>query len=141
MASSGWEVSLSCTGWWIENLSIHQPIHYSGTSQPKAALRRETPQPKEDYSKFPIIRILIIQILDYSNSWTSPCFRRQREKDILVIGVLLQEKTKLLLYEQLFPDATTPFSTSMVFRSQFTMSELAEQSRERCSTLYYSVAN
>ena len=31
-------------------------------------------------------------------------------KDILVTGVLLQETAKLQ-YEQLFPDATTPFSS------------------------------
>ena len=92
------------------------------------------------YSRFPIIRIPIIRILDYPNSWASPCFRQQREKDVLVTGVLLQEKAKLL-YERLFPDATTPFSASTGFRSRFTTSELAERSRERCSTLYYSVAN
>ena len=33
-------------------------------------------------------------------------------------------------------DATMPFSASTRFRSQFTMSELAERSRECCSTLY-----
>ena len=52
----------------------------------------------------------------------SPCFRQQREKDVLVTGVLLQEKAKLL-YERLFPDATTLFSASTGFRSRFTMSE------------------
>ena len=41
------------------------------------------------YSKFPIMRIL-----DYPNAWTSPCFRQQQEKDVLVAGVLLQEKAK-----------------------------------------------
>ena len=64
------------------------------------------------YSGFWIIRILIIRILDYPKAWTSPCFRQQREKDVLVTGVLLQEKANLL-YERLFPDATTPFSASM----------------------------
>ena len=43
-----------------------------------------------------------------------PCFWQQWEKDILVTRVLLQEKAKLL-YEQLFPDATTPFSASTGF--------------------------
>ena len=61
------------------------------------------------YSRFPIIRIPIIRILDYLNSWASPCFRQQWEKDIPVTGILLQEKAKLL-YERIFPDATTPFS-------------------------------
>ena len=61
-------------------------------------------------------------------------------KDVLVAGVLLQEKTTLL-YERLFPDATMPFSSSTGFRSQFTTSQPAERSRERHSTLYYSVAN
>ena len=92
------------------------------------------------YSGFPIIRTPIIRILDYPYAWTSPCFRQQREKDVPVTGVLLQEKANLL-YERLFPDATTPFSASTGFRSRFTTSELAERSRERCSTLYYSVAN
>ena len=35
-------------------------------------------------------------------------FRQQQEKDVLVAGVLLQEKAKLL-YERLYPDCTTPF--------------------------------
>ena len=60
-------------------------------------------------------------------------------KDVLVTGVLLLEKAKLL-YEQLFPDGTTPFSASTGFISQFTTSEQAERSHKRCSTLYYSVA-
>ena len=55
---------------------------------------------------------------------TSPCFWQEREKDIAAIGVLLQEKAKLL-YEQLFPNATTPFSSSTGFGSWFTTSELA----------------
>ena len=63
-----------------------------------------------------------------------------RRKKTLVTGVLLQEIAKLL-YKQLSPDATTPFSASTGVRSRFTTSELAERSRERCSTLYYSVAN
>ena len=45
-------------------------------------------------------------------------FRQQREKDVPVTGVLLQEKAKLL-YERLYPDATTPFSASTGFRSRF----------------------
>ena len=45
-------------------------------------------------------------------------FRQQREKDVLVTGVLLQEKTKLL-YQRLYPDATTPFSVRTGFRSRF----------------------
>ena len=52
------------------------------------------------YSRFPII-----QILRYPNAWTS-----------LVTGVLLQEKAKLL-YEQLFPNATTSFSASTILNS------------------------
>ena len=61
-------------------------------------------------------------------------------KDVLVTGVLLQEKAKVL-YERLFPDATTHFLSSKGLWSQFTMSELAERSCARCSTLYYSVAH
>ena len=45
-------------------------------------------------------------------------FRQQREKDVPVTSVLLQEKAKLL-YERLYPDATTPFSASTGFRSRF----------------------
>ena len=85
--------------------------------------------------RFPINPILIIQTLDYPNAWTSPCFRQQREKDFLVTGVLLPEKAKLL-YEQVFPVATIPFSSSIGVRSRFTTSELAERSRKRYSTLY-----
>ena len=70
---------------------------------------------KTIHSGYPIIRIPIIQILNYPNAWMSPCFRQQWEKDVPVTGVLLQEKAKLL-YERLFPDATTPFSASMGFR-------------------------
>ena len=92
------------------------------------------------YSGYPIIRIPIIRTLNYLNTWTSPCFRQQLEKHVLVTGVLLQEKAKLL-YERLFPHATTPFSASTGFISRFTTCELAERSGERCSTLYYSVAN
>ena len=40
-----------------------------------------------------------------------------------------------------FPDATTPFSSSTGFWSQFTTSELDERSCVHCSTLYYSMAN
>ena len=69
------------------------------------------------YSRFPIFRILIIRIFYYLNNWTSPCFRQQQEKHVLIAGVLLQEKAKLL-YEQLFPDATIPFSDSTRFTSQ-----------------------
>ena len=87
------------------------------------------------YSKFLIIWIQIIQILDYSNAWMSPCFQRQQENDILVTQVLLQEKAKLL-YEWLCPDATMPFSASTGFRSWFTTSELAEWSRKHCSTVW-----
>ena len=58
------------------------------------------------YSGYPIIRIL-----DYPNAWMSPCFQQQREEDVPVTGVLLPEKANLL-YELLFPDATTPFSAS-----------------------------
>ena len=61
-------------------------------------------------------------------------------KDVVVTGVLLQEKGKPP-YERLFPDATTSFSASTGLGSQFTMCDLAEQSCEHCSTLYYSVAN
>ena len=92
------------------------------------------------YSGYLIIWIPIIPIFDYLSTWTSPCLRQQWEKDVPVTGVLPQEKAKLL-YEQLFPDATMPFSASMRFRSQFTTSELAEQHLEHCSTLYYCVAN
>ena len=67
---------------------------------------------------------------DYLNSQLSESldvamFSAAAEKDVLVAGVLLQEKAKLL-YERLFPDATTPFSASTGFRSRFTTSELAE---------------
>ena len=61
------------------------------------------------YSKFPIIWIPIIcipiiWILNYPNTWTSPCFWQQWEKkNVVVTGGLLQEKAKLL-YERLFPD-------------------------------------
>ena len=48
------------------------------------------------YSGFPIIRTPIIRILDYPNAWTSPFFLQQREKDVPITGVLLQEKAKLL---------------------------------------------
>ena len=62
-------------------------------------------------------------------------------KDVLLVtGVLLKEKAKLL-YERLFTDAATPFSASTEFRPRFITFELAERSREHCSTLYYGVAN
>ena len=67
-------------------------------------------------------------------------FSAVAEEDVLVTGVLLQKKAKLL-YERLFPDATMTFSANTDFRSQFTMSELAERSRKCSNTLYYSVAN
>ena len=73
------------------------------------------------YSGFPIIRIPIVWTIDYPNTWTLPCSWQQREKDAPVTGVLLQEKAKLL-YERLFPDATTPFSAST--GSRFTTSEI-----------------
>ena len=48
-------------------------------------------------------------------------------KDVPVTRVLQQKKEKLLyMYERLFPNATTPFSSSTGFRSQFTMSKLSE---------------
>ena len=48
------------------------------------------------------------------------------EKDVPVTGVLLQENAKLL-YEQLFSDATTPFSASTGFSSRFvTLSLISE---------------
>ena len=74
---------------------------------------------------FPIIRIPIIRILNYPNPWKSPCFRLQQEKDVPIIVLLLQEKAKLL-YEPLFPDATTRFTASMGFTSRFTTSELGK---------------
>ena len=80
------------------------------------------------YSGFSIIRTTIIRIQTHGHRLTSPCFWQQREKDVAVTGVLLQEKAKLL-YEQLFPNATIPFSSSTGLGSRFTMSELAEQSR------------
>ena len=43
---------------------------------------------------------------------------QQREKDVPVTGVLLQEKARLL-YEWLYPDTTTPFVASIGFRSRF----------------------
>ena len=45
-------------------------------------------------------------------------FRKQREKDVPVTGVLLQEKAKLL-YQRLYPNATTPFLASTGFRTRF----------------------
>ena len=87
------------------------------------------------YSGFSIIRIRTL------GRWlTSPCFRQQWEKDVAVAGVLLQEKAKLL-YERFFLNATTPFSSSTGLGSRFTTCELAERSREHCSTLNYSAAN
>jgi len=44
-------------------------------------------------------------------------FCQQREKNVPVTGVLLQEKARLL-YERLYPD-TTPFVASIGFRSRF----------------------
>ena len=41
---------------------------------------------------------------------------QQREKDVPVTGVLLQEKARLL-YERLYSDTTTPFVASIGFRS------------------------
>ena len=46
-------------------------------------------------------------------------------KDVAVTAVLLQEKAKLL-YEQLFLNTTTPFSSSTTLGSRFTTFELAE---------------
>ena len=60
------------------------------------------------YSGFSIIRTPIIRIQTFECRLTSPCFRYQREKDVAVTGVLLQEKAKLL-YERLSPNATTLF--------------------------------
>ena len=48
------------------------------------------------------------------NTW----FWQQWEKDVLVTRVLLQKKAKLL-YQWLYPDATTHFSVSTGFRSWF----------------------
>ena len=52
------------------------------------------------YSGFSIIRTPIIRIRTFGRRLTSPCFQHQREKDIAVTGVLLQERAKLL-YERL----------------------------------------
>ena len=57
---------------------------------------------------------------DYLNSRLSESldvamFSAAAGKDVRLTGVLLQEKAKLL-YERLFPDATTPFSASTGFR-------------------------
>ena len=84
------------------------------------------------YTELSIIRTQIIRIQTFGLRIMSQCFRHQQEKYVAVTGVLLQEKAKLL-YERLFPDATTPFSASTGFRSRFTTSELAERSRECCS--------
>ena len=51
---------------------------------------------KRTYSGYLIIQTPIVRILNYPNVWTSPFFRQQWEKDILVTGILLQEKSKLL---------------------------------------------
>ena len=82
----------------------------------------------------------------YPNTWTSSdvaMFSAAAGKDLAVTGVLLQKKVKLL-YEGLFPNATMPFSSSKGLGSLFTTSELhvhvAERNRERCNTVYYSVA-
>ena len=63
---------------------------------------------------------------DYPNSRLSErldvaMFSAAAGKDVPVTGVLLQEKAKLL-YERLFPHATTPFSASTGFKSRFTTS-------------------
>ena len=92
------------------------------------------------YRGFSIIRTPIIRIQTLGRWLTSPCFQQQWEKDVAVTGVLLREKAKLL-YERLFPNATTPFSSSTGLGSRFTTSELVERSRDCYSTLYYSVAN
>ena len=99
-----------------------------------------------DYGKFFQVHwVLDYPNSDYPNSQLSELldkasFSAAEAKDVPVTGVLLQEKAKLL-YERLFPNATTHFSSSMGFRSGFITSEPAERSRECCSTLYYSVAN
>ena len=46
-----------------------------------------------------------------------------KKKHILVTGVLLQEKAKVL-YEQLFSNATMPFTASTEYRPQFIKSKL-----------------
>ena len=53
-------------------------------------------------------------------------FSAATEKDILVTGVLLQEKANVL-YELLFPDATMPFLPVQDLDHDFTTSGLAEQ--------------
>ena len=77
------------------------------------------------YSWFSIIRTPIICIRTLGRRLTSPYFRHQREKDVAVTGVFLQEKVKLL-YARLFPNAATLSPSSTGFRSRFTMSKLAE---------------
>ena len=50
-------------------------------------------------------------------------------KDAAVTAVLLQGKAKLL-YEQLFPNATTPFSSCTGLGSQFTTSNICSTEPE-----------
>ena len=44
------------------------------------------------YSGFSIIQTLIIRIRTFGRRLMSPCFRYKRKKDVVVTGVLLQEK-------------------------------------------------
>ena len=48
------------------------------------------------YSGVSIIQTPIIRIQTFGRWLRSPCFWYQREKDVAVTGVLLQEKAKLL---------------------------------------------
>ena len=79
-----------------------------------------------DYSGFLIIQTPIIRIQTLGCRLTSPCFWQQQEKDVAVTGDLLLEIAKLL-YERLFPNATTPFSSSTGLGSRFTTCELASE--------------
>ena len=88
------------------------------------------------YSGFSIIQTGINRIRTLGCRLTSTCFQYQREKDVAVTGVLLQEKAKLL-HEQLFQTLQHFFHAVLDL-------VLAERSRKRCSTcttLYYSAAN
>ena len=86
------------------------------------------------------LRLSELQLSVYQNTWRSAhvtlflaqAGKRRRDHWSSATG---ESKAAMRMT---FPNPTTPFSSSTGFRSWFTTSELAEQSRERCSTLYYS---
>ena len=87
------------------------------------------------YSGFSIIQTVIIRIQTLKCTLTAPRFQQQREKDAAVVGVLLQEKEKLL-YEQLFHMLQHLLHPVRDLDHDLQCpSDLAERSCKRCSTL------